>query len=424
MILLSTLIIACAVGQPLATAPAAPAQPPAADAPPKDRVAAWREDLAMVVDQLPKLHKNAFATVTKEQWTAAAESLDKKLPGLTDRQTYLELTRLIAMIGDAHTTLGPSAAFHERQLPVLAARLSDGIFVIASDEAHKHMLGSRILAVGGVPVNEVLTRMAPLVSADNEVWRTRQSMPLLTQADPLEWAGVPHEGDKFTFDLAADNGGPPKSVTVTPGAKITVVKPSYRSNTLIVTRRGHADWFNFELLANSRDLYAWYEKCMDQPGRRTVAQFCDSLLAAIDKEKPERLILDLRRNAGGNSALLGPLVNAIIKREDLRRPGFLFVLIGPTTFSSGMMNALQLKRAGAVLVGGPTGQKPNSFGEVKSFQLPNSQLRVSYSTKYFRQIADADPPSLMPDVPADPSSREYFDETRDTAIEAVRNYKP
>jgi hypothetical protein len=30
--------------------------------------------------------------------------------------------------------------------------------------------------------------------------------------------------------------------------------------------------------------------------------------------------------------------------------------------------------------------------------LPNSQLRVSYATKYFRMLPDADPPSLEPEI--------------------------
>ena len=38
----------------------------------------------------------------------------------------------------------------------------------------------------------------------------------------------------------------------------------------------------------------------------------------------------------------------------------------------------------AIFIGEPTGGRPNHFGEVKSFNLPNSGLSVRYSTKYFR----------------------------------------
>jgi hypothetical protein len=73
-------------------------------------------------------------------------------------------------------------------------------------------------------------------------------------------------------------------------------------------------------------------------------------------------------------------------------------LIGNGTYSSAEINALQLRRdLGALLVGEPTGQKPNSFGEVRAFRLPFSGLEVGCSTRWFHQLDD-DPPSLEPDV--------------------------
>ena len=44
------------------------------------------------------------------------------------------------------------------------------------------------------------------------------------------------------------------------------------------------------------------------------------------------------------------------------------LLIGRATFSSAQMNAQQFRdRTKAILVGEPTGQKPNHFGEIKNF---------------------------------------------------------
>ena len=53
----------------------------------------------------------------------------------------------------------------------------------------------------------------------------------------------------------------------------------------------------------------------------------------------------------------------------------------------------------AILVGEPTGGKPNQFGEVKRALLPNSNLAVYYPVKYFHPISDADPESVVPDFP-------------------------
>ena len=80
------------------------------------------------------------------------------------------------------------------------------------------------------------------------------------------------------------------------------------------------------------------------------------------------------------------------------------------TNSSAMMNAIHLEQQTEVLtVGEPTGGKPNSFGEIRTFSLPNSDLTVRYSTKYFRILPElASAPSFEPEVEVRLTSREFF----------------
>jgi hypothetical protein len=59
------------------------------------------------------------------------------------------------------------------------------------------------------------------------------------------------------------------------------------------------------------------------------------------------------------------------------------------------------------LVGQPTGGSPNSYGNVQTLVLPNSQLRVNYSTRYF-SFPDLPPGSLMPDVTVPVYSSDHF----------------
>jgi hypothetical protein len=64
-----------------------------------------------------------------------------------------------------------------------------------------------------------------------------------------------------------------------------------------------------------------------------------------------------------------------------------------------MMAALDLERRfGALLVGEPTGGKPNAYGQIRRFELPHSKLLVQYSTKLFKR-GNRNTPSLMPHLP-------------------------
>jgi hypothetical protein len=107
-------------------------------------------------------------------------------------------------------------------------------------------------------------------------------------------------------------------------------------------------------------------------------------------------VVDLRQNGGGD--FTKPREQLI---PQLKQRGYtgerVFVITGRRTFSAAMVNAIDFRdQLGAVLVGEPPGEKPNSFQEVDSMELPKSKLVVSYSTKYYKFLKqDAD--AVMPD---------------------------
>jgi C-terminal processing protease CtpA/Prc len=89
--------------------------------------------------------------------------------------------------------------------------------------------------------------------------------------------------------------------------------------------------------------------------------------------------------------------------------------------ASAILNAIDLqKKTAAILVGEPTGGKPNHYGELKFLTLPNTKTAVSYSTKYFTH-AEQDTPSLMPDILVEMTFQDYRT-GRDPFLEAVLRY--
>lgn len=175
-----------------------------------------------------------------------------------------------------------------------------------------------------------------------------------------------------------------------------------------------------EYLADAKTLYIQYNKC--QNIGRPFESFAKEALSCVDSHSVERVVVDLRFNVGGDSRVIKPLVDGLKSRPALSTEGHLYALIGPVTYSSGMMAAMDFKEElHAILIGEPTGGKPNSFGEVKQATLPNSNLAIYYPTKYFRPISDADPESIMPDV-AVRLTLEDFLAGRDPVLEAALSH--
>lgn len=178
----------------------------------------------------------------------------------------------------------------------------------------------------------------------------------------------------------------------------------------------------YEYLKDSKVIYFSYNKCSEMEVK-SFKQLSKELMDLINKEDIQKFTIDLRNNGGGNSTILDKFIEEISKSK-LNKEGKLFVIIGRKTFSSAILNAVDLKRnTKATLVGEATSGKPNHYGEVKKFKLPNSKITIRYSTKYFKNYNKEDY-SLVPDREIQLSIKDYInnvDPVMDYIIKGIGN---
>jgi len=208
-------------------------------------------------------------------------------------------------------------------------------------------------------------------------------------------------------------------VSVAPGspAKWSTVSAFEARDRLLDVRHRHPDqrYYWFEHLPYARAMYVQYNTCQNDP-KRPFADFAADVLAAGDRARVERWILDLRSNSGGSNRVVKPLTHGLASRS-ARQP--VFVLIGGGTFSAAIEAAMDFKsKVHATLVGEPTGGRPNIFGNPKTLTLPNSQLRIVYSTSFVRHVSDGEPSAVYPDLLASPSLADAL-AGRDPALDAA-----
>lgn len=393
----------------------------------RSREARWKEDLDYFAQELPARHKDFFKLITKERFDEAMRELQREIPRLSDAEMILRLKRLAASLGVAHTGVGwPSGNLAFSRYPLLLFWYSDGLGVFAATSEYRDAIGCRVEAIGSLKPEQVEKAVAPCISRENNAWLHNQSPSFICIPEVLQHLNIARadgrvqflltklDGNPLTLEFAPASGGNP-APWILPWNALPMTIP--------LCHKYPALPYWYEYLPETRTVYIQYRVCENAPNF-PFAAFARGLFAFADSHPVGRVIVDLRSNSGGDSAVIKPLLQGLKSRPALHGRGHLYALIGRGTFSSGLLAAFDLKReAGAILVGESTGGKPNGYGEMHSFKLPNSQLVVTCCVKYFHLVDGADPPSLDPDLPAAIALKDFL-AGRDPALETALHHLP
>ena len=308
------------------------------------------------------------------------------------------------------------------RLPVDFYWFADGLAITGATAEYSNLLGARIRSIGGKTPEQFLADLAPYVSSENETWLRFKSIDLM-----------PARGVLLHFGMIGADGKVPLQVETTHGETLSVALPLALGNipkigiaeglhVPPVLYRSHPNsWYWSQYLSDSQTLFIQYNQCINnsQPRFGDVAK---QALAEADSHPVKRVVIDLRWNGGGDSSVINPLKNGLASR--LRALGHLYVLTGPGTFSSAVVNAVSLRQdLSATLVGETAGGTPDGYGEVDRLTLPNSKLVVRFTTKRWGPKTSEVPASLTPDLPV-PFKLADFIAGRDPALDAAIAARP
>jgi GNAT superfamily N-acetyltransferase len=255
--------------------------------------------------------------------------------------------------------------------------------------------------------DELWARLRPLASRDNEQG-VRAAVPRLASLpELLHAAGVSVTPERATVTAALPDGRVVEATLhaadTAPAEWVALWDATDRPPPHWRARPHGENWWT--LLDDRETLYVQYSSARDAPGQPLAAWF-DAIFARISAGDVSRLVLDLRRNGGGNMALNQPLLHHLIRCDSVNQWGRLFVVIGRDTFSAAMLLAVDLERhTQALFVGEPTGSRPNAYGENVAQTLPHGRLTLTLSGLWWQHSHPADTrPWIEPAIPAALSS--------------------
>ncbi|MFZ9005023.1 MAG: hypothetical protein ACO3AE_13455, partial [Robiginitalea sp.] len=267
----------------------------------------WQEDLKHLQKTIHEEYPFLFKKTTEKTFDRAVEELHGAIPELQPHEILVGMARLVASFGYGHTVLGyweQKVPLHT--LPIVLYDFDDGIYLQGVRRDYGELVGSKLLAIEGVPVEKALQLMRPVVPAENEMFVKAYGIHYLTFPEFLHAQRVIPELD-MEIELTLEKNGkverhkilavpserfPRQYGMVVPGEEW--VESRDLSNTpLYLKDLDHI--YNFEYLPEQKTVYVRQSQIMDEE-QEDIPAFYARVFDFIENNPVEKLILDVRLN--------------------------------------------------------------------------------------------------------------------------------
>ncbi|MEP7254576.1 MAG: tetratricopeptide repeat protein [Ferruginibacter sp.] len=403
----------------------------------------WNEDLNYLVEHLQAMHPNLYAATTKEEFEIKTKTLRSTFGKKPDADIWCGLIELISCIKDGHTVMSNNVI--NRYFPVRFYQFEDGIFITAIDSANKDYAGAKVLKIGNTDIATALQKVMVMVSAENEMTAAERCVMQLSNAHILKYIGINKDTASLNLFIQKKDGTTKeiilKSQQATPSnwmqwgemfGPFRSLYTGFKNYTSFDHRKGYKDLalfmrermpYWYEYMPGEKTIYFQLNFVQDYAGRDNMKIFVAKLFASIDSIKPDKFIIDLRFNSGGDGSRINNILHQIIKRDDINQPDKLYVLSGRKSFSAAIMLLAALKEhTNATFVGEPAGAGFNHYGDAQEIELPNSKASCNISTLYHQcgKAGNKDRLEKNIDIPSRFSSAAYFN-GKDPALDYIFN---
>lgn len=379
-----------------------------------ERNIAWRKDIDYLSEELPKNHVNLFFKLSEKEFNKEIKILKRNVYKLNDDEIMIELMKIFAAIGDEHTNINYSDG---NRFPLKFYWFEDGIYVIDTIPEYNEIKECRLSKINGVDINEIVKEVANLIPNFNNQWVKYNTPSLLVAPNILYGIDIIDSKDKETFTFI-NNEDVEFSMDIKSSKADTISWIDKESESLPLHMQNTDKFYWFEYMTENNLIYYKHDVCRDQKENPSI-DFSIELFNLIKEKNPDKLILDLRDNSGGDSRYIDNIIDKInLTAPELNAENKLYIITGRKTFSSAVLNCLYARaNSNAIFIGEATGGNPNGYGEVLIMELPNSKKKLSYSIKKFESF-DKAMNTFEPDINVEINSTDYF-EDRDPVFEAI-----
>jgi len=411
---------------------------------------ALRADLAQFRSQFMGVERS-YTAVARTEAESRLTALERMLDTLDRLRFELEIARIVALADNGHSNAWPNVrSARYNRVPFRLVSLGGSLYVLRARAGHTDLLGARLIAVDGRPLDTLRAIARTLMGGTTE-FRDRSAPFLLESPEQMHALGVTESAGAARYRFVLAGGRTVERNIVAERANAT--RPAQSSlrwlhpEPAIDEGQGwqsllpvaQAPWSLQEVsepfrARNAPELDALvlqFRQNHNSPGQ-SIEVFMAGAERTLRQGNARNLVLDMRQNGGGNLQL----TRAFAQRLPSLVPGRIFVLTSPWTFSAAISTVSYLEQAApdrVTIVGEIVGDRQEFWAEGMSVTLHNTGIRIGRSLERHDYATGCRPytdchrpvvqhpisvPSLAPDLPA-PWSIETYRAGKDPGMEAV-----
>lgn len=357
------------------------------------RLAGWNSDLDAIQDRV-LLFDRSFSVSEKQAVRARIAALRMQVSKLSDDAMRVRIARLLAAAHNAHTRLYLLRNRTElSRLPVRLWWFGKELRVVRTAPGFDRLLGCRVASLNGMPTSAAFARVRDMYSG-SEGWKRYMAQYTLTSPSVLKGAGIGSNAGFAQIGVSDCSGQglhrlpalpfersekaveswwdlAPRSPSALEGWGHVLAKrklPPYLANV------SQAYWFERPL---SNGLFFLQLNRAANAGPESVKDFADRAAQDIGNTRPAAIVVDLRFNTGGDSNVTKALVDKLVAAAG---PRPIYLIVGRSTFSAGIVAAAQFRQAAKVtIVGEPIGDGLEFWAEGGNIILPYSGLAAHFA---------------------------------------------
>ncbi|MFD2541055.1 S41 family peptidase [Lacinutrix gracilariae] len=358
----------------------------------------WKEDLKTYKASIEQKHIDIYHSITKEDFTKEWNEIYNNVESFSDFEIILKLMRLTRRINDGHTAVSLRNLSTHR-FPFEIAWIENRWYVVKTLNKNKQILKTTLESINGISIDTVTQKISEIAQfVENEYSLKDRTGSYLTIAELLFNLNLIDSTNEATCSFRNNNNEliHLKLNTITND----IWENSNLSNVTLtvpeITKPNSGNrnlWFTS--ISDTKTVYINFES---YPTFEEIQVFGEQLVNYIQENQMKNIIIDMRKNGGGDLYVGTVLAYALNLADSIDWKNGVFVLTSNKTFSAATSNAALFKQLlNAKIVGQPTGSNPNGYQDMDSFILPNSKLVITYSKRLFR-LSNQVNTALQPDI--------------------------